>query len=101
VLYPRQNKHLFGDTLKYLLEISDRKDKFKINTGSHLHMAFQVPYIYDYIMKLCRQQAEAIQNHENAKVPDIGQGEARHRKCKRLNLAAVRRTTVQVTRQPL
>jgi hypothetical protein len=52
--------------------------------------------------KLSRQQAEVIQNHENANVRNIGQGEARHRKYKRgLNLAAVKRTTVQVTRPPL
>jgi hypothetical protein len=39
-------------------------------------MAFQVPNIYDYIMKLCRQQAEAIQNHENANVRHNEKGEA-------------------------
>jgi hypothetical protein len=49
-----------------------------------LHKAFGTPYIYDYITKLSRQQAEVIQNHENANVRNIGQGEARHRKCKRL-----------------
>jgi hypothetical protein len=41
-----------------------------------LHMAFRVPYIYDYITKLCRQQAEVVQNHENANVGDIGKREA-------------------------
>jgi hypothetical protein len=41
-----------------------------------LHTAFQVSCIYDYIMKLCRQQEEAIQNHENANIRDIGKGEA-------------------------
>jgi hypothetical protein len=46
--------------------------------------AFNIPYIYDYITKLCRQQAEVIQNHENANV--------------RLNLAAVKSMTVQVSR---
>jgi hypothetical protein len=44
------------------------------------------PYVYDYITKLCRQQAEVIQNHENANVGSIGQGEPRHRKYKRLKL---------------
>jgi hypothetical protein len=43
-------------------------------------------YIYDYITKLCRQQAEVIQNHENVNVRNIGQGEPRHRKYKRLKL---------------
>jgi hypothetical protein len=49
-------------------------------------MSFKLPYIYDYITKLFRQQAEIIQNHENANVHNIGQGEPRHRKYKRLKL---------------
>jgi hypothetical protein len=51
-----------------------------------LHMAFKLPYISDYITKLCRQQSEVIYNHENANVCNIGQGEPRHRKYKRLKL---------------
>jgi hypothetical protein len=51
-----------------------------------LHKAFNIPYIYDYITELCRQQAEVIQNNGNANVRNIGQGEAQHRKYKRLNL---------------
>jgi hypothetical protein len=50
------------------------------------HMAFQVPYIYVYVRKLCRQQADVIQNHENGNIRDIGKGEARHRKYKGLKL---------------
>jgi hypothetical protein len=46
----------------------------------------QIPYVYDFITKTCRQQAEVIQNHENENVHYIGQGEARHRKYKRLKL---------------
>jgi hypothetical protein len=42
-----------------------------------LHMAFKLPYIYDYVTKLCRQQAEVIQNHEKANVRNVGQGEPR------------------------
>jgi hypothetical protein len=42
--------------------------------------------VYDYITKLCRQQAEVIQNHDNKNVHTIGQGEARHRKYKRFKL---------------
>jgi hypothetical protein len=38
------------------------------------------------ITKLCRQQAEVIQNHDNENVRNIGQGETRHRKYKRLKL---------------
>jgi hypothetical protein len=44
--------------------------------------------MYDYIIKLCRQQAEVIQNHENEHVCGIGQGEARHRKYKRLKFGS-------------
>jgi hypothetical protein len=51
-----------------------------------MHKAFHIPYVYDYITKLCRQQAEVIQNHGNENVRYIGQGEARHRKYKRLKL---------------
>jgi hypothetical protein len=46
----------------------------------------KIPYVYDYITKSCRQQAEFIQNHENENVRNIGQGEAPHRKYKRLKL---------------
>jgi methionine synthase II (cobalamin-independent) len=50
------------------------------------HMAFKISHIYEYITKLSREQAEVIQNHENANVRNIGQGEARHREYKRLKL---------------
>jgi hypothetical protein len=45
-----------------------------------LYTAFNLPYVYDYIT------TEVIQNHENEHVRNIGQGEARHRKYKRLKL---------------
>jgi hypothetical protein len=50
------------------------------------HTAFNLPYVYDYITKLCRKQAEVIQNHENERIRGKGQGEARHRKYMRLKL---------------
>jgi hypothetical protein len=46
-----------------------------------LHTAFNLPYVYNYITKLCRKQAEVIQNHENEHIRGIGQGKDRHRKC--------------------
>jgi hypothetical protein len=55
-----------------------------------LHAAFSLPYIYDYITNVCRQQAEVTQNHENKYVRSIGQAEDRHRKCKRLKLGGGR-----------
>jgi hypothetical protein len=51
-----------------------------------LHMALQIPFIYDYITKLYRQLAEVIQNHDNENVRNIGQGEAHRRKYKKLKL---------------
>jgi hypothetical protein len=51
-----------------------------------LHTVFNRPYVYEYITKLCRRQAEVIQNHDNEHVRGIGEGEARHRKYKRLKL---------------
>jgi hypothetical protein len=68
--------------------------KFPSCTG-----VLKYPYIYNYIIKLCRQQAEAIQNHENIKVRYIRKDEAQHRKYKRLQLGGGQ-MTVQVTRQP-
>jgi hypothetical protein len=42
----------------------------------NMHKAFHIPYVYDYITKSCRQQAEVIKYHENKTVRYIGQGEA-------------------------
>jgi hypothetical protein len=47
-----------------------------------LHVAFKIPYMYDYINKLCRTQAEIILNHVNPNIHGTGQ-EAMHRKYKR------------------
>jgi hypothetical protein len=45
-----------------------------------LHTGFNLP------TKLCRQQAEVMQNYKNGHVHGVGQGEATHRKYKRLKL---------------
>jgi hypothetical protein len=78
----------------YLLKLQCLQNKVLRTTGhfprrtpvGELHAAFEIPYVYDFITKLCRQQAEVIQNHVNPNVRNIGQGEARHRKYKRLKL---------------
>jgi len=49
-------------------------------------MMFKIPYVYNFITKLCRRQAKVIQNHDNEIVRNIGHGEAQHRKYKRLKL---------------
>jgi hypothetical protein len=51
-----------------------------------MHVAFRVPYVYDYMTKLCRRQVEIINNYENENVRNIEQGETLHRKYKRLIL---------------
>jgi hypothetical protein len=51
-----------------------------------MHMAFKIPYVYDYVTKLWRTQAEVILNHRNPIVCVIGQGSPMHRKYKKLNL---------------
>jgi hypothetical protein len=64
------------------------------------YLAFNLPYVYDYIIKLCRQQAEVVQNYENEHVCSRGHGESRHTCIRSLTLAAVKLTTVQVTKLP-
>jgi hypothetical protein len=56
----------------------------RTTTFCEWHGAVNIPYIYDYMTKICRQQAQVIQNHENQNVRNIGQGESRHREYKRL-----------------
>jgi hypothetical protein len=51
-----------------------------------MQVAFKIFYVYDCITKLCRTQAEVILNHQNPIVRGIGQGEAMHRKYKKLKL---------------
>jgi hypothetical protein len=63
-----------------------------------LHMTFKLPYIYDYIKKLCRQQAEALRNHEMQIFVILDKANRDTGNIKGLNLAAVKHTTVQVTR---
>jgi hypothetical protein len=78
----------------YLLKLQRMQNKVLRTIGNfprctpvrELHTAFNLPYVYDYITKLCRKQAEVIQKHENEHGRGIEQGEARHSKYKRLKL---------------
>jgi hypothetical protein len=63
-------------------------------------MAFQIPYIYDYITELCRQQAEVIQNHDNENFATLEKAKPDLESIRGLNLAAVMCMTVQVSRVP-
>jgi hypothetical protein len=51
-----------------------------------LQVTFRIPCVYDCITKLCSEHAEVIQNDLNPKVRALGQGEATHKKSKRLKL---------------
>jgi hypothetical protein len=78
----------------HLLKLQRLQNRVLRTTGSFprrtpvrdLHLVFKIPYVWDYITKLCKQQAEVIQNDDNEYVRNIGQGEARHGKYKRLKL---------------
>jgi hypothetical protein len=51
-----------------------------------MHVVFRIPYIYDYITKLCGRQAKIIHNDKNENLHNIGQDETPNRKNKRLKL---------------
>jgi hypothetical protein len=63
-----------------------------------MHTTFNIPYVYNYITKFCRQPAQVIQNQENSHIQNIGQGKAKDREYERHNLAAVKHMTDQVTK---
>jgi hypothetical protein len=78
----------------HLIKLQHLQNNVLCSTGNfprrtpvcELHMAFNIPYMYDYTTKLCRQQAEVILNHDSENVPNIGQDETRHRKYNRFML---------------
>jgi hypothetical protein len=49
-------------------------------------VAFKISYVYHCVTKLCRTQVEVILTLRNPLVYGTGQGEAMHRKYKRLKL---------------
>jgi hypothetical protein len=59
-----------------------------------LHKAFSIPYVYDYMTKLSRQQAEVILNQENANVRILDKAKPGTGNTRGLNLGAIERTTV-------
>jgi hypothetical protein len=54
---------------------------------------FQILYVYDYITKLCRREAEIIHNHENKMYAILDKAKPHTENTKGLNLAAVIYTT--------
>jgi hypothetical protein len=72
----------------HLIKLQRLENKVHFSTGNFprhtpvrkMQMGFHLPYVHDYMTKLCMQEAEVILNHDNGNVRYIGQGEARHRK---------------------
>jgi hypothetical protein len=51
-----------------------------------MHTGFQIPNVYDYLAKLCKEETQVIKNVENAHIRKIAKGESLHRKYKRFKL---------------
>jgi hypothetical protein len=49
-------------------------------------MAFNLPYVCDYITKFCIKEAEISRNYENEYIHSTGHMEARCRKYKRFEV---------------
>jgi hypothetical protein len=92
----------------YLLKLQCMQNKVLRTIGNfprsttvrNLHRAFNLPYVYDYVTKLCRRKAQVIQNHNNEHV------RSRERRSQTdnvggLNLGVVKFTTVYVAKMPL
>jgi len=78
----------------YLLKLQHLWNKVLCTIGNlpqctltcDLHMVFKIPYLDNFITKLCRQKATVVLNHENVSIHSIGQDEAWHGKYKRFKL---------------
>jgi hypothetical protein len=66
----------------YLLKLQHLQHRVLLTIGNcprHMliceqHVAFNIPYVYDFATQLCKHQAEVIQNHKNVTIHNIGQG---------------------------
>jgi hypothetical protein len=76
----------------HVIKLQGLENKVPLTIGNYqtptlvrdFHTVFHYPYVYDYITNLRRQQAEIILKDDNEIFRNTGQGEARHRKYKRL-----------------
>jgi hypothetical protein len=81
-------------TVTYLLKFQRLQNNFlrtlgkfpKFTPTRELHVVFKISYVYDFITNVCGQQAEVIQNHENANVCNIRHGRTMQTMYKRLKL---------------
>jgi hypothetical protein len=92
----------------HLLKLQRLQDRVLRTIGSFprrtsvrdMHEAFQIPYVYDYITKSCRQEGEVNLNHENEMFATLDKTKPDVESIRGLNLAAVMCTNVQVSRLP-
>jgi alpha-D-ribose 1-methylphosphonate 5-triphosphate synthase subunit PhnL len=54
--------------------MTSAKSQQQFNSPTELHVDFKIAYMYEYITKLCKTQAEVILNHVNPNVHGIGKG---------------------------
>jgi hypothetical protein len=47
----------------------------KLTPTRDLHMAFRTSYVYDYVTKICKYQAEVVQNLDNVNIRNTRQRE--------------------------
>jgi hypothetical protein len=93
----------------YLMKLQRLQNKVLRTIGNYptrtpvldLHMTFKLPYVYDYIRKLCRQQAKSYKTMIMKMFATLDKEKSNTENIRGLNWAAVRHTTVQVTRLPL
>jgi hypothetical protein len=95
---------LLADT--YLLKLQWMQNKVLRNTGNFqkrkpvydLHTTYNILYVYDYITKLCKQQAEVMRMNMFAVWKKV---KADITNIRGLNMVVVKLTTVQMTKLPL
>jgi hypothetical protein len=71
----------------HLLKLQRLNNKVLLTIGNlprctstrEMHVSFKILYVYDFITKLCKLQAEVIRSHDNENVRQIGRGEAQHK----------------------
>jgi hypothetical protein len=74
--------------LQYLQNSSPHNWKTWQTHNCTWNVTFKIPYVYNYITRLCRTEAEVILSHRKQTVHGIGEGEAMHQKYKRLKLGS-------------
>jgi hypothetical protein len=73
-------------------------DKYPRSTRIRdMYMTFQTPYVYNYVIKLCRQQAQVIQYHEIYIFAMLNKAKPDTENTRGSNLAAVRHKNTIIT----